>query len=103
MAFDRWQACETGFARNTKAVILTFVSCKGLYAVPNTDTAAALTGCHSKQAIPELLGRTLEACAMNTDNWQLFPGSLLAPAVKQTWQPLWALPKICTKTMITIL
>lgn len=65
--------------------------------------AAALTGCHSKQAIPEFLGRTLEVCAKSTDGWQLFPGFALAPAVKRTVQPLWALPKICTKTMITVL
>ncbi len=63
-----------------------------------THEAAALTGCHSKQAIPELLGRTLEVCAKNTDDWQLSPGSPLAPAVKQTLQPLWALPKICTNS-----
>ncbi len=65
--------------------------------------AAALTGCHNKQAIPELLGRTLEACANNADDWQPFPGCRLAPAVKQTLLPLWALPKICTKTVITVL
>jgi len=68
-----------------------------------THEAAALTGCHSKQAIPELLGRTLEVCAKNTDDWQLSPGSPLAPAVKQTLQPLWALPKICTNSVVTAL
>ena len=65
--------------------------------------AAALTGCHSKQAVPELLGRTLEVCAKNTDDWQQFPGSPLAPAVKRTLQPLSASPKICTKVVITLL